>query len=91
MVLQASREKPLIEYSLDRSGGGAGGSNNGGRQHTYSCEQNAQILLRLQRKRQLKKVMAASTGKLVMSHIYLLSPSSIPVNPPVDIRKKEIK
>lgn len=52
----------MIEYSLDRSCTSARG------QHTYTCEQNAQILLRLERERQLKKVMAASTGKLVISH-----------------------
>lgn len=52
----------MIEYSLDRTASRG--------QHTYSCEQNARILMRLERERQLKKVMAASTGKLVISHSY---------------------
>lgn len=57
MVLQADG-KPLIEYSLE----------GGRKQHTYTCEQNAKILLRLERQRQLKKVMVASTGKVVILH-----------------------
>ncbi|XP_049548263.1 uncharacterized protein LOC125959484 [Anopheles darlingi] len=44
--------RPLYQYSLDRKNP---------RQHTYTCEQNAQILLRLERDRQKK---FGSMGKL---------------------------
>uniref|UniRef100_A0AAG5DEN5 Uncharacterized protein n=1 Tax=Anopheles atroparvus TaxID=41427 RepID=A0AAG5DEN5_ANOAO len=44
--------RPLYQYSLDRKNP---------RQHTYTCEQNAQILLRLEKDRQKK---FGSMGKL---------------------------
>ncbi|XP_055595539.1 uncharacterized protein LOC129746102 [Uranotaenia lowii] len=44
--------RPLYQYSLDRKNP---------RQHTYTCEQNAQILLRLEKDRQRKY---GSSGKL---------------------------
>lgn len=68
MTLEASGDKPLIEYSLDRRrmGSSSSSTGHGNKQHTYTCEQNARILLRLERERQLKRVMAASTGKLVI-------------------------
>ncbi|XP_055644546.1 uncharacterized protein LOC129780377 [Toxorhynchites rutilus septentrionalis] len=44
--------RPLYQYSLDRKNP---------RQHTYTCEQNAQILLRLEKDRQRKY---SSSGKL---------------------------
>jgi hypothetical protein len=45
--------RPLYQYSLDRKKP----------RHTYTCEQNAQILMRLE-KEHLKKI--GSTGKLVI-------------------------
>lgn len=45
--------RPLYQYSLDRKNP---------RQHTYTCEQNAQILMRLEKDR-LRKF--GSSGKLV--------------------------
>ncbi|XP_058121277.1 uncharacterized protein LOC131288031 [Anopheles ziemanni] len=56
--------RPLYQYSLDRKNP---------RQHTYTCEQNAQILLRLEKDRQRKfgsmgKLhLATSTGDLSMA------------------------
>ncbi|XP_035916642.1 uncharacterized protein LOC118514142 isoform X2 [Anopheles stephensi] len=56
--------RPLYQYSLDRKNP---------RQHTYTCEQNAQILLRLEKDRQKKfgsmgKLhLATSTGDLSLA------------------------
>ena len=58
-VALRTNEKPLIEYSADRS------SSRG--QHTYTCEQNARIRMRLEKEQQLKKALTSSTGKLVSS------------------------
>uniref|UniRef100_A0A182IVW1 Uncharacterized protein n=1 Tax=Anopheles atroparvus TaxID=41427 RepID=A0A182IVW1_ANOAO len=66
--------RPLYQYSLDRKNP---------RQHTYTCEQNAQILLRLEKDRQKKfgsmgKLhLATSTGDLSMAATAMQRHSSI--------------
>ncbi|KFB44927.1 hypothetical protein ZHAS_00012841 [Anopheles sinensis] len=66
--------RPLYQYSLDRKNP---------RQHTYTCEQNAQILLRLEKDRQKKfgsmgKLhLATSTGDLSMAASVMQRHSSI--------------
>ncbi|XP_053672428.1 uncharacterized protein LOC128722773 [Anopheles nili] len=66
--------RPLYQYSLDRKNP---------RQHTYTCEQNAQILLRLEKDRQKKfgsmgKLhLATSTGDLSLATTAMQRHSSI--------------
>lgn len=50
--LNPDPKRPLYEYSLERRHKG----------HTYTCEQNAQILLRLERERSRKLSLSAGVG-----------------------------
>lgn len=56
LQIDVNPTRPLYQYSLDRKN----------KVHTYTCEQNAQILLRLERERQRR-----NSGKQLVNIVYL--------------------
>jgi len=60
--LQPDAARPLYEYSLERRR----------KTHTYSCEQNAQILMRLERERNRKLSLTSLAGELQVSRVQKL-------------------
>lgn len=77
--LQPDAARPLYEYSLERRR----------KTHTYTCEQNAQILMRLERERNRKLSLTSLCGGELQSDTPSLSDVDVipPVPPPPTLKR----